>query len=244
MSHMKTFLPILFFISFAAFSQDQLESLLDNSLSSIDEGASNQKRINALDDQTRELFADYQLTLKEVESLRLYNNQLEKIISSQLAEIQSIINQLAELDTTNQRVVPLMLKMINGLEDFLKLDMPFLVKERSSRVAELKEIMDRGDIATSEKFRRVMEAYQIENEYGRTIETYRGDLNGLNVDFLRIGRVALMYQTSDGNNAGYYDPISKSWKEANGSMSRSIASGVKIAQKISPPELIKIPLVK
>ena len=241
---MKILLPVILLTSLSAYSQDQLEGLLDNSLSSIETGAQDQKRINSLDDQTRELFADYQLTLKEVESLRLYNDQLEKIISSQLKEIQSIINQLVELDYTTQRVGPLMLKMINGLEDFLKLDLPFLPKERSARVKELKEIMDRGDVATSEKFRRVMEAYQIENEYGRTIETYRGDLNGLNVDFLRIGRVALMYQTSDGNNAGYYDPVSKSWEEASGSMSRSIASGIKIAQKISPPELIKIPLVK
>lgn len=237
-----TFTTIL--LSFSLVGQDQLDGLLSNSLSSIDRGAEIQKKINSLDDKTRELFADYQLTLKEIESLRLYNDQLEKIISSQLEEIQSIMNQLVELDYTNQRVVPLMIKMIDGLEDFIALDMPFLPGERLTRVNDLKEIMDRGDVATSEKFRRVMEAYQIENEYGRTIETYRGDLDGLNVDFLRIGRVALMYQTSDGNNAGYYDPKSKSWADASGSMSRSIASGIKIAQKISPPELIKIPLVK
>ena len=107
---MKILLPVILLISLSAFSQDQLEGLLDNSLSSIETGAQDQKRINSLDDQTRELFADYQLTLKEVESLRLYNDQLEKIISSQLKEIQSIINQLVELDYTNQRVVPLMLK--------------------------------------------------------------------------------------------------------------------------------------
>lgn len=241
---MKKLIFTTILLSFSIVGQDQLDGLLSNSLSSIDRGAEIQKKINSLDDKTRELFADYQLTLKEIESLRLYNDQLEKIISSQLEEIQTIMNQLVELDYTNQRVVPLMIKMIDGLEDFIALDMPFLPGERLTRVNDLKEIMDRGDVATSEKFRRVMEAYQIENEYGRTIETYRGDLDGLNVDFLRIGRVALMYQTSDGNNAGYFDPKSKSWSDASGSMSRSIASGIKIAQKISPPELIKIPLVK
>ena len=32
--------------------------------------------------------------------------------------------------------------------------------------------MDRADVAVSEKFSQVLQAYQIENEYGRTMEAY------------------------------------------------------------------------
>ena len=99
-----------------------------------------------------------------------------------------------------------MLKMIDALDKFVSLDIPFLLKERTERVANLKTIMDRGDISTSEKFRKVTEAYQIESDYGRTIEAYRSEVNfegeTFNADFLRVGRVSLTFVTSNGDKAG------------------------------------------
>ena len=78
------------------------------------------------------MLADYQSTTKEFESLKLYNDQVQKIINSQLEEIENIIIKIDELDKTNQRIVPLMLKMIEGLENFILLDLPFLMTERST----------------------------------------------------------------------------------------------------------------
>ena len=106
--------------------------------------------------------------------------------------------------------------------------------------------MDRGDISTSEKFRKVAEAYQIENEYGRTIEAYRGSVNfndkDFNADFLRIGRVALMFVTTNGDTAAYWDSSSKSWVKSSSAIKRSTEEGLKIALKQSPPTLITIPI--
>ena len=177
--------------------KNEIKESLTISTQSIENSGLTQDQIIDLDEQTRILLADFQSTSKEYESLKLYNDQVQKIINSQLEEIESIILKIDELDQTNQRIVPLMLKMIDGLENFILLDLPFLMNERTDRVSNLKSTMDRGDISTSEKFRLITEAYKTELEYGRTIEAYRDNILiddvETSADFLRIGRIALTY---------------------------------------------------
>ena len=140
--------------------KNEIKESLTISTQSIENSGLTQDQIIDLDEQTRILLADFQSTSKEYESLKLYNDQVQKIINSQLEEIESIILKIDELDQTNQRIVPLMLKMIDGLENFILLDLPFLMNERTDRVSNLKSTMDRGDISTSEKFRLITEAYK------------------------------------------------------------------------------------
>ena len=244
----------LIFSSFHSFAQDAVEenNVVNDTIllskSSIEKSGLTQEQIVKLDETTRILLADYQATSKEFDSLKLYNDQVQKIINSQIVEIENIILKIDELDKTNQRIVPLMLKMIDGLENFVLLDLPFLMKERSTRVLNLKETMDRGDISTSEKFRLITEAYKTELEYGRTIETYRDNILiddvETSADFLRVGRIALTYLTVDGNKGGYWDTQSSSWQKASSSIRRATADALKIASKQAPPALIKIPLYR
>ena len=243
------------FVCLFALSQEQLVDQANPvtesvavSTKSIENSGLTQEQIIKLDETTRILLADYQSTTKEFESLKLYNDQVQKIINSQIEEIENIILKIDELDKTNQRIVPLMLKMIDSLENFILLDMPFLMAERSTRVLNLKETMDRGDISTSEKFRLITEAYKTELEYGRTIETYRDNIliNGVetSADFLRVGRIALTYLTVDGNKGGYWDTKSSSYMKASSSIRRATADALKIASKQARPALIKIPLYR
>ena len=243
------------FFTFLVFAQDQVTEEINPvtesvavSTKSIEKSGLTHEQIVKLDETTRILLADYQSTTKEFESLKLYNDQVQKIINSQIEEIENILLKIDELDKTNQRIVPLMLKMIDGLENFILLDIPFLMEERSSRVRNLKETMDRGDISTSEKFRLITEAYKTELEYGRTIETYRDniDIDGVetSADFLRVGRIALTYLTVDGNKGGYWDTQSSSYMKASSSIRRATGDALKIASKQAPPALIKIPLYR
>ena len=193
----------------------QLGKSLDLSTSSINDGASNQEQLNKIDDETKLLEFDYKDTIKEYENLKLYNDQLQRIITSQEEEIQSILDQIDELDNININMIPIMLKMIDALDKFVTLDIPFLLTERTERVDNLKSIMDRGDISTSEKFRKVTEAYQIESDYGRTIEAYRSEVEfdgeTFNADFLRVGRVSLAFVTSSGDKAGFWNNSTARW---------------------------------
>ena len=243
------------FFSLFAMGQDQavedvnpVTESVAVSTKSIEKSGLTQEQIVKLDETTRILLADYQSTTKEFESLKLYNDQVQKIINSQIEEIENIILKIDELDKTNQRIVPLMLKMIEGLENFILLDLPFLMTERSTRVQNLKNTMDRGDISTSEKFRLITEAYKTELEYGRTIETYRDNIliDGVetSADFLRVGRIALTYLTVDGNKGGYWDTQASSYMKASSSIRRATGDALKIASKQAPPALIKIPLYR
>ena len=121
-----------------------------------------QQQIDSLDDETRELLAEYRSVLNQKESLAAYNSQLEQLVSSQQDELVLIEEQLANIDTTQRDITPLMIKMVEVLEQFVELDTPFLPEERNSRVAQLKEMMDRADVNLSEKYRRILEAYQVE----------------------------------------------------------------------------------
>ena len=219
----------------------QLGKSLDLSTSSINEGASNQEQLNKIDDQTKLLEFDYKDTIKEYENLKLYNDQLQRIITSQEEEIQSILDQIDELDNININMIPIMLKMIDALDKFVTLDIPFLITERTERVDNLKSIMDRGDISTSEKFRKVTEAYQIESDYGRTIEAYRSEVEfdgeTFNADFLRVGRVSLAFVTSNGDKAGFWNKSTGRWEESSAAVKRSTVDGLKIVTLISSANL-------
>ena len=225
-----------------------VEDTIKISTTSIEKSGLTQEQIVKLDDQTRVLLADYQSTSKEYDSLKLYNDQVQKIINSQIEEIENILIKIDELDKTNQRIVPFMLRMIDGLENFIQLDIPFLMDERTDRLNNLKVTMDRGDVSTSEKFRLIVEAYKTELEYGRTIEAYRDNIIiddvETSADFLRVGRIALTYLTVDGSKGGYWDTNSQTWEKASSSIKRSTEDALKVASKQAPPALIKIPVYR
>ncbi|SFF58342.1 Protein of unknown function [Fontimonas thermophila] len=200
-----------------------------------------QSRVEQLDDETRQAVAEYRATIQETESLRRYNQQLEQTIKSQLEEMQTMQRQIGEIETTAREIVPFLQKMLATLEEFVKLDMPFLPEERAKRIQDLKDMMARADVAIAEKFRRIVEAYQVEMEYGRTLETYQGKVGDRTVDMLRVGRVALMYQTLDGAETGYWDVDKQDWVEDN-DYRDAVAAGLKIARKQAAPDLLVVPV--
>ena len=203
--------------------------------------ADSQKRVDALADQRRDLSSDYRTTLRESEGLKLYLQQLRAQLQSQQEEMAAIRQESQELDRTNIEIQPLMLRMLESVDQFVQLDVPFLKEERVARVARLKEMMPRADVTVSEKYRRIVEAYQIEMEYGRTIEAYRGKLSDKEVDFLRVGRVGLFFQTPDGKETGYWDREKKDWV-ADGSYAEGVTEGLKVAKKQTSPNLLIVPI--
>lgn len=207
------------------------------------DAAASQERINSLAQQTQDLLAEYRAVVREVESLKIYNENLEKVVTDQRNEVQSINRQLAGLEETNRGVVPLMLEMIDALDGIIEADIPFRIEERRARVARLRDMMDQAEVTASEKYRRVMEAYQGELEYGRTTEAYSDTLptTGQTVDFLRVGRTLLVYQTSDQSATGWFNPSSRTYEELPSKYALEVKQGLAIARNEKAPDLVVLP---
>lgn len=225
-----------------------LDEAVDTQVETDVAAQKSQENIDNLADETIDMLAEYRDTLRQTQSLRAYNDQLENLVDSQKSELVSIKQQLKNIETTQRDIVPLMLKMIDVLEQFVSLDVPFLQEERNNRIVALKTMMGRADVSLSEKYRRIMEAYQVETEYGRTIEAYQAELgqqdDGRTVDLLRIGRVSLYYLTLDGMEAGMWNQQTQQWQTLPDSYLQPITDGLKVARKQLPPDLLVLPVNK
>ncbi len=211
-----------------------------------DEAKRSQAKIDALTEETRDLLSEYKTVLKEIEGLQVYNSQLQKQIDNQSTEMRELSTSIDQVTLIERQISPFMLRMIDGLEQFISLDMPFLLDERNKRAQELRLMLERADVAVSEKFNQVFRAYQIENEYGRTMESYSETINldgaERKVDILKIGRVVLAYQTLDGGATGIWNKETKAWEPLSDDFSQSVRNGIKMARKQLAVDLITMPV--
>jgi FtsZ-binding cell division protein ZapB len=223
-----------------------LDEAIDTQVNTDIAAQKSQEKIDNLSDETTDMLAEYRDVLRQTQSLKSYNDQLQSLVNSQQEEMASISEQLNNIETTQHDIVPLMLKMIDVLQQFVSLDVPFLKQERQTRLEALTAMMGRADVSLAEKYRRIMEAYQVETEYGRTIEAYQADLEDgetkKTVDFLRIGRVSLYYLTLDGKEAGMWDNDKKQWVTLSDDYIQAITDGLKVAKKQLPPDLMVLPV--
>ncbi len=204
-----------------------------------------QQRIDRVVQQTRSLVDDYKAVTKEIDGLKIYNRLMEAQTNKQQTRLDEINESLDKANVINRQIYPLMERMIEGLEQFVQLDIPFLLEERTQRIETLKDLMDEPNVSVAEKFRKVMEAFQIENEFGRTIESYTDtiEIDGgvREVEFLRIGRVALLFQSADGSMTGIWDQEAKSW-DMSDEHRNEVKKGLRVANELIAPELLLLPV--
>lgn len=207
--------------------------------------AASQGRVNKLADETVRLKSQYRELLLKIESTRSYNDYLQKLVDAHKDKKQSLNEQLTQVDDTSHSILPLMTRMIDTLEKFIALDIPFLLSKRQKEVQKLKDLIHETSITVGEKYRRIMEAYQRELAYGNTIGTYMGTLqesDDKTVEFLRVGRIGLFYQTLDGNKQKYWNNNNRSWGELPSEFENSLLKARRIANKQLAPDLFSLPV--
>ncbi len=232
-------------LSFPCFSEP-LDDAIRINQATQEAAEDSQKKIDTLSQQTGSLLEQYRFAIRQTKNLKIQSKHLQQVLENQQHEKISLQKQLKTIVVTQNEITPLILRMLTNLEAFIALDLPFLPEERNQRLTKLKAMMIRADVSKAEKFRRIIEAYQIENEYGNTIEAYKDeiDLNGIKspVDFLRLGRVALYYQRLDGSETGFWNKKEKHWQSLSDSYRNEIYNGLRIARKESAPDLLTLPI--
>lgn len=204
-----------------------------------------QRKVDNLAGATRKLNNQYKAVLKEIAGLRIYNEQLRKQITSQKRTMGELRHSITQATVIQRQITPLMIRMADGLEQFVELDTPFQLQERRDRIARIKETIARSDVVVSEKFGVVLNAYQIETEYGRTIEAYSDILPGTDkvVNFLRFGRIALVYQSTDGSESGVWNGTLKTFEELGGQYGSQIKYAIRMARKQAAVDMVILPIL-
>ena len=221
---------------------DPVTQAVDATIQSNKAAAASQQRVDQTDDQTKALLDRYRKASWQAQQLKVYAQQLEQLTSAQDAERGSIERQIAELDVTERELLPLMLRMVDTLEKFIALDLPFLKEERKERVGNLRRLLTDPEKGVAEKYQRILEAYQIEADYGRSLGAERADVDGRVGDVLRVGRTALFYLAADGGEITQWDGKSGKWQPLDRRYAASVRKGLKIARETAAADLLVLPM--
>ena len=193
----------------------QLSRLIEAEESRIRQAQQQQQQINEIVERTRSDFDDYQRELRQIYTLEVFNQVQQRLVDDQNRQLDELRASIDQVSIVERQIMPLMIRMIDGLRDFIELDVPFLLDERRGRVQFLEALVDRSDVSVAEKFRNVMEAWEIELDYGTFPETYGStvEIDGIErqVDILKVGRIALLFLTPDRQVAGRWDQRARQW---------------------------------
>lgn len=231
----------------ATTSNAQLDNVIKTGEAKVKDAQVSQAKVDKIVDSSQARLVEYRSLLKQVEGLKVYNTQLETQVSSQLQLIEKFEESTSQVAIIERQMLPLIMKMVESLGQYIDLDLPFHEQERAERMLFLNDNLSRADVDISEKFRQILEVYQIEDEYGRKIDSYSQiiTINGQEheVDVLRVGRIAMVAQTKDTKLSAVYDKTTKSWQELdNGIYRNSIKNGIKMANKQATIDVTKLPI--
>lgn len=227
-------------------AQAQFQSALQESETTATETKRSQQRIDQLDDQTAALLNDYRANLKQLEAARRYNASLNRNIESQEREITRLREDIDNVEGLQRATQPLMEDMVARFSEIVEADLPFNLEERSARAARLAGVLDNPSMSAAQRYRLIVEAYQIENEFGRTIGAYEGTVNyngnELTGEFLRVGRMALMFKTPDDSTLLIFNPSSGEFESLARSYLQDVKFGLRMAKEQTAPDIMFVPV--
>ncbi len=227
-------------------------SAIDRAMSSLGEkyreSAEVQQELTRLADSASSTFEEFKRANDALESLLVLNAGFRKSISIQEENIATLDESIASVEEVTRNIPLLMEQMLGALEMYIELDYPFQLEERRARIQFARDAIDNPDVSIAEKFRQVLVMYQTETAFGRTIETYPDtiqiDGGERDVNILRIGRVALIYQTTDRQETRAWDSRAMEWVELPpGQYRTAVQDAIRVAGQLDAPRIIELPVL-
>jgi hypothetical protein len=155
---------------------DQIKPLLDVAGDRQKAEKASQAKIDQMDEQTSVIISEYKTVSKQIEGLRVYNAQMRFQIQRQEDRLKEIDKTLKEAQIMQRQIPPFTRRMLAGVETSIELDMPFHLAERKERIAFAKAALDNPTVSPAEGLRQVLEAFNVEAEYGRKIDAYKDSI--------------------------------------------------------------------
>ncbi len=213
---------------------------------SVTQAQNSQKKVDAYSDETTKLLGQYQQITQQIEDTKIYNQKMQEMIHSQHQEMKVIEQDIENIKQVSTQVTPLTSKMWVALNQLVERDLPFLKKERTERVARLKKLMAQSSVSLSEKYRKVLEAFQIEMSYGNSLNSYRGALSqgekNFTVDYLNLGRLGFYYLSLDQRTGGIWNKKDQTWSALSRSDRNYVKTALAMAQKKVAPQITPLPI--
>ena len=240
------FLFLLLFMYGQSGAETEADQIQNRVVQAIETRQQTQKKEDEWAGKKAELMARYRSLRTNQDYLEKLKLKTERALGSQKARLAEFERKIKESARIREELQSYLESVAAQLEEFIKKDVPFLLKERDARITSIKETFALPDKSAAEKYRRAMEALQIEAEYGRTVEVYQDtiDLNGQSVlmDILRLGRLSLFYQTPDGKMVGNYDQSAGRWVSLSSKYRREINKAMDMARRQRTIDLVRLPI--
>jgi len=225
----------------------EVDDVLKAGADKVAAAKASQERISKIAEQTYDLLNQFKVVNKQIEGLRIYNAQLDRQIQNQVTSMADLQDSIENATVMERQIIPLTTKMLDALDQFVDLDVPFKKKERKEAIQNVRNAMDSSRYSSAEKFRQVLELYDIESQYSQTIDQYDDmlEIDGQErqVTFFRVGRIALTYQTPDQDVTGAWNSETKQFEKVEGGFRTAVNKGIKIAKKQAAIDILTLPIV-
>jgi chromosome segregation ATPase len=162
----------------AGAAQAQLDTALNVARQSTQAGAQAQSQIDTLADQASDAEREFLAVQEQIQSQEVFLQQQRVFLRSQENELTSLERQLERVETIERDLTPMLLEMYVQLEAFIQADLPFQMGDRMDRLADIEQALGDPLIPPAEKYRLLLNAYEIESSYGRSARLHRGNRCG------------------------------------------------------------------
>jgi uncharacterized phage infection (PIP) family protein YhgE len=224
----------------------QFSNALNESEATAKEAQASQQRVEQLDDQTTQMINQYRANLKQLEAATRYNASLNRNLANQQRQVERLRRDIDNVSGLQRGMQPLMEDMLATLGELVSADLPFNMQERQDRIARLNGMMSDTGVSAAQRYRLIVEAYQIENEYGRTIGWYEGSIDDggelRTGEVVRVGRIAMMFKTGDDSILKIYDKKAGGWVNLDKSYLPDVRQALRMAKEQTAPALLAVPV--